>query len=138
MAEEKKFADEVMSEDELDGVAGGNRLETFADGDELYKRGLLSEDDALHSAPVRKKLHQMGYNLYFSSSFVFVEGNKSQKPVSDYCETGFVYKLKFYICRISVLRLQNAFRGIFFVKNHFRAEKSVLSLKIAFKTPKPA
>ena len=64
MAEEKKFADEVMSEDELDGVAGGNRLETFADGDELYKRGLLSEDDALHSAPVRKKLHQMGYTGY--------------------------------------------------------------------------
>ena len=64
MAEEKKFADEVMSEDELDGVAGGNRLETFADGDELYKRGLLSEDDALHSAPVRNKLHQMGYAGY--------------------------------------------------------------------------
>ena len=52
--------DEILNDAELDNVAGGNRLETFADGDELYKRGLLSADDALESALVRDVLHKMG------------------------------------------------------------------------------
>ena len=56
--------DEILNDDELDHVAGGNRLETFADGNELYKRGLLSADDALKSAPVRDMLHKMGYAGY--------------------------------------------------------------------------
>jgi len=56
--------DEIMKDEELDNVAGGNRLETFADGNELYKRGLLSADDALSSAPVRNMLHKMGYTGY--------------------------------------------------------------------------
>jgi len=64
MADEKIFKDEVLSDDELDNIAGGNRLETFADGNELYKRGLLSADDALHSTPVRELLHKMGYAGY--------------------------------------------------------------------------
>ena len=61
MAEEKKYADEVMSEEELDGVAGGNRLETYADGDELVKRGLLSAEDAMSSTKVRETIHNLGY-----------------------------------------------------------------------------
>ena len=64
MADEKILKDEILSDDELDNVAGGNRLETFADGNELYKRGLLSADDALSSAPVRNMLHKMGYTGY--------------------------------------------------------------------------
>ncbi len=56
--------DEILSDDELDNVAGGNRLETFADGEELRKRGLLSAEDALQSAPVRNLLHKMGYTGY--------------------------------------------------------------------------
>ena len=56
--------DEMLNEDELDRVAGGTRLETFADGNELYKRGLISADDALSSAPVRDMLHKMGYAGY--------------------------------------------------------------------------
>ena len=56
--------DEILSDAELDNVAGGTRIETFDDGDELYKRGLLSEDDALKSAPVRDMLHKMGYAGY--------------------------------------------------------------------------
>ena len=64
MAEDKKFAEEMLSEEELDNVAGGNRLETFADGEELRKRGLLSADDALSAAPVRDKLHELGYAGY--------------------------------------------------------------------------
>ena len=64
MANEKILKDEIMDDAELDNVAGGNRLETFADGNELYKRGLLSADDAMHSAPVRDKLHELGYKGY--------------------------------------------------------------------------
>lgn len=56
--------DEILSDEELDGVAGGNRLETFGDGNELYKRGLLTEEQSLSSAPVRNKLHSMGYAGY--------------------------------------------------------------------------
>ena len=64
MADEKILDEEILSDDELDGVAGGNRLETFADGEELRKRGLLSQDDALSSTPVRETLHKMGYAGY--------------------------------------------------------------------------
>ena len=56
--------DEILKDEELDRVAGGTRLETFADGNELYKRGLISADDALSSAPVRDMLHKMGYTGY--------------------------------------------------------------------------
>ena len=56
--------DEILKDEDLDNVAGGTRLETFADGDELYKRGLLSAEDALSSAPVRDVLHKMGYSGY--------------------------------------------------------------------------
>ena len=64
MKDEKILNDEILSDDELEGVAGGTRLETFADGNELYKRGLLSQDDALSSTPVRELLHKMGYSGY--------------------------------------------------------------------------
>lgn len=64
MKDEKILQDEILSDDELDNVAGGNRIETFADGNELVKRGLLSEEDALHSAPIRNLLHKMGYTGY--------------------------------------------------------------------------
>jgi len=64
MADEKIFKDEILKDEDLDNVAGGTRLETFADGNELYKRGLLSAEDALSSAPVRDVLHKMGYSGY--------------------------------------------------------------------------
>ena len=64
MIDEKKIANAAMNEVELDNVAGGTRLETYADGDELVKRGLLTEEQALCSAPVRDKLHEMGYTGY--------------------------------------------------------------------------
>ena len=56
--------DEILKDDDLDRVTGGTRIETFQDGDELYKRGLLSAEDALSSAPVRDVLHKMGYAGY--------------------------------------------------------------------------
>ena len=55
---------EQLNDTQLDNVAGGTRLETFADGNELYKRGLISVDDALNAAPVRDLLHKMGYAGY--------------------------------------------------------------------------
>ena len=66
--------DEILKDEELDGVTGGTRLETFADGDELYKRGLLTEEQALQSAPVRDKLHQMGYAGYKDNGGI-INGN---------------------------------------------------------------
>lgn len=56
--------DEIIDDEQLDNVTGGTRLETFADGNELYKRGLISAEDALSSAPVRDMLHKMGYAGY--------------------------------------------------------------------------
>ena len=66
--------DEIMSDNELDNVAGGTRIETYQDGDELYKCGLLSADDALSSAPVRNKLHSMGYAGYKDNGGI-INGN---------------------------------------------------------------
>ena len=66
--------DEILSDAELDNVAGGTRIETFQDGNELYKRGLLSEDDALKSAPVRDMLHKMGYAGYKDNGGI-INGN---------------------------------------------------------------
>ena len=74
MADEKILKDEILSDKELDGVAGGNRLETFGDGNELYKRGLLTEEQSLSSAPVRNKLHSMGYAGYKDNGGI-INGN---------------------------------------------------------------
>ena len=63
--------DEILSDDELEGVAGGTRIETYKDGNELYKRGLLSEDDAMSSSPVREMLHKMGYTGYKDNGGLF-------------------------------------------------------------------
>ncbi len=64
MIDEKILKDEVLDDEQLENVAGGNRLETYQDGNELYKRGLLSADDESHSQPVRELLHKMGYGGY--------------------------------------------------------------------------
>ena len=71
-----------MTDEELDNVAGGTRLETYDDGNELVKRGLLSEDDALHSAPVRDLLHKMGYAGYKDNGGVFNGNIYTDKKVS--------------------------------------------------------
>ena len=71
---DNKFSDKKLSGEQLEGVAGGTRLETYADGDELYKRGLLSADDAFQSAPVRNKLHELGYTGYKDNGGI-INGN---------------------------------------------------------------
>ena len=74
MIDEKKLANAAMNEEELDNVAGGTRIETWQDGDELVKRGLLTEEQAFHSAPVRDKLHEMGYTGYKDNGGI-INGN---------------------------------------------------------------
>lgn len=64
MKDEKILREEMLNDAELDKVDGGNRIETFADGNELYKRGLLTADQSLKSAPIRELLHKMGYTGY--------------------------------------------------------------------------
>jgi len=66
--------DEILNDEELDRVAGGTRIETFQDGNELYKRGLLSAEDALSSTPVRDMLHKMGYAGYKDNGGI-INGN---------------------------------------------------------------
>ena len=70
--------DEILSDEELDGVAGGTRIETFQDGDELYKRGLISEDDALSSSKVREAIHKLGYK-YVDHGGVNMFGGKDNE-----------------------------------------------------------
>ena len=53
--------DELLDDAQLDNVAGGTRVETYGDGNELYKRGLISAEDALSSSKVRETLHNLGY-----------------------------------------------------------------------------
>ena len=64
MAEEKKIADEVMSEAELDGVAGGGLTDIARDGLQLYLRGFLSFEQAQDAGLITKTLHGMGYSGY--------------------------------------------------------------------------
>lgn len=52
-----------LSAEELDGVAGGNILETISDSMQLFKRGLLSAEYESCEA-VRNKLHELGYAGY--------------------------------------------------------------------------
>ena len=78
MAEEKILKDEVLSDAELDGVAGGTRLETYGDGDELVKRGLLSAEDALSSSKVRDKIHELGYK-YVDHGGIAIFGAKGNE-----------------------------------------------------------
>lgn len=74
MKDGKILKSKILSDGELDNVAGGTRIETWQDGDELYKRGLLTEDQASHSAPVRDMLHKFGYTGYIDNGGI-INGN---------------------------------------------------------------
>lgn len=77
MAEEI-LKDEVLSDEELEGVAGGTRDETYTDGDELVKRGLLSEKDALSSSKVREAIHNLGYEYKDHGGLAIFGGKKNE------------------------------------------------------------
>ena len=74
MKDEKILQDEIMNDEELEKVAGGTRLETYEDGEELVKRGLLTDEQALNSASVRYMLHKLGYSGYKDNGGI-VNGN---------------------------------------------------------------
>ena len=61
MKDEKILKSEILSDEQLEQVAGGNRIETYEDGNELVKRGLLTKEEASHSSNVRETLHSLGY-----------------------------------------------------------------------------
>ena len=62
MKDEKILDEEVLSDEELEKASGGDEVETFYDGYELYRRGLLSFSESLSSTPVRELIHKMGYD----------------------------------------------------------------------------
>ena len=64
MAKEDKFSDEMLTDDELDNVAGGTKLETLSDGARLYSRGLISAEDAFSISAVNEFMHKIGYAGY--------------------------------------------------------------------------
>ncbi|MBQ9442188.1 MAG: hypothetical protein IJU55_04180 [Selenomonadaceae bacterium] len=78
MKDEKILQEEMLSDDELEKVAGGTRIETFQDGNELYKRGLLNGDDALSSSKVREAIHKLGYK-YVDHGGVKMFGGKDNE-----------------------------------------------------------
>lgn len=78
MKDEKILQEEMMSDEELEKVAGGTRDQTYADGKELYKRGLLSSEDALSSTPVREAIHKLGYK-YVDHGGVKIFGGKDNE-----------------------------------------------------------
>ena len=78
MKDEKILDSEILDDEQLEQVAGGTRMETYADGNELYKRGLLNEDDSLSSTPVRELLHKMGYK-YVDHGGVKIFGGKDNE-----------------------------------------------------------
>ena len=61
MAEEKIFAAEKLSENELEQVTGGTIAETAADSFDLYRRGLV-EDIYVGSNRTQCAIKAMGYN----------------------------------------------------------------------------
>ena len=61
MTDKMKLASRALDDEQLENVAGGNRLETFVDGDILSKLGLISQDDASSCSPVRNKIQALGY-----------------------------------------------------------------------------
>ena len=64
MKDEKIFEDEMMSDEELEQLAGGTKMETWRDSDALVKRGFLTHEQSLNSGAVRQKLHELGYTGY--------------------------------------------------------------------------
>ena len=64
MVNEDKFANEMLTDDELDGVSGGGTIEIIRDGYQMYLRGILSYDQVTNADLITKTLHGMGYTGY--------------------------------------------------------------------------
>ena len=64
MADEKNLDNEIMNDEELEGVAGGAMKETFEDRDELTKLGFYKFDTGLGLVmSVQSAYHKLGQKL---------------------------------------------------------------------------
>ena len=66
MAEKDKYAEEMLTDEELDNVVGGNWFENYFDAVELYNRGLIENLTRVTTRPANLMdiLHKMGYTGY--------------------------------------------------------------------------
>ena len=78
MKDKKILDEEILSDEELENVAGGTIDQTWADGKELYKRGLIDAKDMFNCTPIREKIHNMGYN-YVDNGGVALFGGKNNE-----------------------------------------------------------
>lgn len=89
MAVEDKYADEKLTDDELDRVVGGTWEETSADGYELFRRGILDRED-FSNLEVEYCLHKMGYTGYVSWVGSFMTFGENGEFIGN-CERSNVY-----------------------------------------------
>lgn len=80
MADKDKYADELLSDDELDNVAGGTRRELRYDSAELQRRGLLP--NGCYTNQAIDVLHKMGYTGYQANFRENVYTDKSGNVIS--------------------------------------------------------
>ena len=86
MAKEDKFADEMLSNNELDKVSGGGITDIARDGMQLYLYGKLSFEDAQIPEMIAATLYGMGYRGYKQTKpwadnvYVDRSGNKMKGP----------------------------------------------------------
>ena len=64
MVNEDKFANEMLTDDELDGVSGGGITDIIRDGYQMYLRGILKRDQVADADLITETLHGMGYTGY--------------------------------------------------------------------------
>ena len=77
MAEEKKYANEIMSEEELDGVAGGSSWEIQQDANRLRALGRLPNYRDVSPKEVNDALWKLGQDIGLKVGCEPNEGNKS-------------------------------------------------------------
>lgn len=87
MAEKDKYAEEMLTDEELDNVVGGNWFENYFDAVELYNRGLIENLTRVTTRPANLMdiLHKMGYTGYkcdYNEVNIYV--NKSGEKTTQY------------------------------------------------------
>lgn len=78
MNDEKFLEEEMLDDEQLDNVVGGNGAETISDGEELYKRGLLhSNRDKFSKEKIYACLQAKGYSGYEILDFEILGGGRN-------------------------------------------------------------